>query len=233
MKLKLKRRIVSLVLPGLVAFTVNAQPELQMTEVLIEESEPGLEPYLSRYLLNEQYLRLDDGTDQGDFILFDRKTREIHSFNHEDGTHLLIKPNKNTPLNLKVDYQVRKNSMHGSPKIGGVSPIEYQFFADSKKCKQSVNVKGFLPDMTQALINYEQVLVEQTKSTLSRFPASIRTACYMANNYLHASDYLHGGFPLQVVDDNGRQKRLISFQQVSKPQSIVKFPEGYHVYYPN
>jgi len=223
----------TLLLLLLLVSVARAQSDIQMTEVLFAESEPGLEPYQSRYLLSEQFLRLDDGTDQGDFVLFDRQSREIHSFNHEDGTHLLIKPQHSETLDFKLDFQVLKKELTQAPKINGILPVEHQYFADSRLCKQSVNVKGLLVDMTQVLIDYEQVLVEQTKTTLSRFPGSIRTACYMANNYLHASDYLFAGFPLHVKDDSGREKRLLSFQQVLKPRSMLQFPQGYRVYHSN
>lgn len=213
--------------------SVNAGAELQMDEVVFEEREPGLEPFRSRFLANESFLRLDDGTDMGDFVLYDRKTGQIHSFNREESTHLLIKPQQATKIDFDIDFRVEKRSLQDAPKIKGITAVEHQFFADATKCKHSVNVKGLLEDMARAMMEYEQALVEHAKKTLSRVPASMKKACYMANNYLHASDYLKVGFPLHVVDDEGRQKRLLSFQQVVKPASIVQFPEGYRVFYPD
>ncbi len=229
--LKFKRLLLLL---GIISITTGAyaQSQLAMLEVIIEESEPGLDPYLSRYLLSEDFLRLDDGSDRSDFILFDRQTREIHSFNHEDRTHMLIVAKQAGAVDFKVDYKVYKKTLPDAPEINGNAPVEYQFFADAKKCKQVVSEKTLLPDLTQVLIDYEKVLAEQAKSTLSRIPDSIRTGCYMANNYLHVTDYLQGGFPLHVIDDRGRQKRLLTFRNLQKPSSILFFPAGYRVYSP-
>ncbi len=100
--LKFKRLLLLL---GFISITTGAyaQSQLAMLEVIIEESEPGLDPYLSRYLLSEDFLRLDDGSDRSDFILFDRQTREIHSFNHEDRTHMLIVAKQAGVVDFKVD----------------------------------------------------------------------------------------------------------------------------------
>lgn len=217
----------------LVNSNAYAQPEIEMTEVVFEEVEPGIEPYISRLLLSEHFLRLDDGIDSGDFILFERKTGQIHSFNHEDKTHLAIKPLEAPDIDFKLDFKIHKNNLHSAPKINGVTPVEYQFYADSKKCKQSVNVAGILPQMTKVMIDYEQALVGQAKATLQRIPSSMRTACYMANNFLYASEYIKVGFPLHVADYEGRQKRLVSFQEIKKPETIVQFPAGYQLYYPD
>ena len=91
----------------------------------------------------------------------------------------------------------------------------------------------FLPEVTLTLIDYEQAIVQQNNQTLSRIPNNVRSSCYMANNYLHASDYLKVGFPLFVSDDQGRQKKLLGFRQLKKHHSIMLQPEGYSVYYPN
>lgn len=222
-----------IVLLTLTAPMAHSQADLKMLEVVFEKYEPGLEPYQSRHLLSDQYLRLDDGTDQGNFALFDRKTKEIHSFNHEDGTHLVIKPRPVEKLSQTIEFEILQKVMTEAPKIDGVSPVAFQFLAGSKTCKESINVESFLPEFTAVLLAYEQVLVEQSKTTLDRVPENIRSACYMANNYLHASDYLSGGFPLHVSDDEGRRKRLVSYQQVLKPATIVQFPKDYRLYYPN
>jgi len=214
-------------------FVLMADQELVLTEVLFEEIEPGIEPYQSRLLLGKKYLRLDDANDRGDFVLFDRQTHEIHSFNHEEQSHLVMKPLARQIVDFTIDFKVERQSLHDAPKVNGVSAVQYQYFADKQLCKMSVNVAGLLPEINRVLIDYEQAKVEQNKQTLSQIPDNVRSSCYMANNYLHASDYLKSGFPMFVSDDRGRQKKLLSFRQLNKPASIMKKPEGYSLYYPN
>jgi len=204
-----------------------------VTEARIAETEPGIGQFVSRLLLSKDFLRLDDGRDAGAFTLFNRTTHEIHSFNHEDQSHLIMKPIVPKPIDFKLDFKVNETSMNKAPAVGGVAPVQYQYYADTRLCKQSVNVQGLLPEVTRALIDYEQALVAQNSQTLDRIPAGVRSSCYMANNYLYASDYLKKGFPLFVMDDLGRQKTLQSFQQVKKPAALFQLLQGYKVYYPN
>lgn len=206
---------------------------LALTEIIFIEMEPGIESFKSRLLLGEHVLRLDDGDDQGDFILFDRNTHEIHSFNHQDRSHLVMKALAPKAVDIKLDFRVDSKKLRDAPRVNNIMPVQHLFSADGSLCKTSVNVAGLLPEVTQVLIDYEQAIVEQNKQTLSQIPASVRSSCYMANNYLHAGDYLKAGFPLFVIDDQGRQKKLLSFQQVIKGKSIMLQPTGYSLYYPN
>ncbi len=240
--LKLKMHFIHLFLIMTLLWSESAISEVQpksgaqqitVTEIIYQQEEPGLEPYKSRILLGDRQLRLDDGNDRGDFVLFDLNSHEIHGFNHEDQSHLIMKPLPFSEIDFNLEFTVEKKILLDAPKIQGITPVEYSYFADHKLCKQSVNVKGFLPAVRRALLDYEQTIVEQNKQTLSGIPASIRSSCYMANNYLHASDYLLEGFPLFVKDDQGREKKLLSFQQLTKPAEIMQQPENYEIYYPN
>jgi hypothetical protein len=212
---------------------VLAQSEVLVMEVVIQESEPGIGNFISRLLLSKDFLRLDDGKDEGDFTLFNRKSHEIHSFNHEDKSHLIMKPIAPRETGFKLDYKVTDKVLKDAPTVAGVAPMQHQYFADTHLCKQSINVKGLLPEVTQALIDYEQAIMAQNSQTYDRIPSSVRSSCYMANNYLHVSDYLQSGFPLFVRDDLGRQKQLMSFQQLAMPASLFQQIEGYTIFYPN
>jgi len=54
-----------------------------VTEVIYHDQDPGSEPYVTRILVNERFMRLDDGQDGGDFVLFDRKKGEVVNVLHE------------------------------------------------------------------------------------------------------------------------------------------------------
>ncbi|MCK5663130.1 MAG: hypothetical protein KAI17_06570 [Thiotrichaceae bacterium] len=211
----------------------SSEKELDLMEIIFEEIEPGIEPFKSRLLLGEFFLRLDDGDDQGDFLLFEGKTHEVHSFNHEEQSHLIMKPLTAKALDFTVDFKVKQEKLLDAPKVNGTSAVQHLFFADGNLCKKSINVSGFLPEVTQVLIDYGQAIVQQNSQTLSRIPNNVRSSCYMANNYLFASDYLKVGFPLFVSDDQGRQKKLLGFRQLKKHRSIMFQPPGYSVYFPN
>ena len=230
------KSIIALALLGSLLLGMSAsQAErgVGITEVIFEQSELGIEPYRSRLLLGRDFLRLDDGTDSSDFILFDRESAEIHSFNHDDKTHMRIRPRKFTAIDFDLTLTREEKALSDAPSVNGQQPVQYRFLANGELCRQSVNVRGLLPDFLHALQRYEQMLVEQSKSSLEQLPASLKTDCYMANNFLHASDYLRVGFPLQVLDYDGKQQKLLSYRQISGSGSLFEFPTGYRQYDPS
>jgi hypothetical protein len=207
--------------------------DIPMTQVLLQEVEPGLQPYTTRLLLNKRYLRMDEGDDNGDFVLFDRVTGEIHNFNHEEHSEVMIQRSAPVKLDVSVDFTTQQRILPDAPQIGGEDAVEHRYFADGELCKVSVNFKGLLPAVRQALIQYEQVIMQQNAKTFDAIQQQSKTPCYLANNYLYQSAYLKDGFPVHVVDNLGREKRLLDFAEVRKPAELFKQPEGYQVYYPS
>ena len=219
-----------LMLPALQAETSPVK-SIMLTELVFEEREPGIEPYTSRILFNASMMRLDDGRDDSDFILFDRTTKVIHSFNHEDQTHLIINPQTSEKLDFKIQFATTRSVLADAPKVSGKSVVEHRFYADSLLCKKSMNVPGLLLDAQLALIDYETRLMHQNVTTLDNIPNAMRKGCYMANNYLQATAYLEPGFPIHVIDYQGRQKKLMGFSEVAKQGKLLIAPEGYRIFY--
>ncbi len=205
---------------------------IPVTELIFEESEPGVKPYRSRMLLSRDGLRLDDGSDDGDFILFDRNTREIHSFNRDDRTEMVIPPRQVAPVDFELRYEQSAQPLEDAPKVAGKTPVEHHYRADGKLCRRSVNAPGLLPEFTAVLRDYEQQLAEQGKQTLARMPADVRESCYMSNNLIHPVDYYEGGFPLFVIDDHQRSRRLVGYRETEVPQRRMQPLRGYRRYSP-
>ncbi len=205
---------------------------LQLKEVIFVESESGLEPFQTRLLLGDDYLRLDDGDDYGDFVLFDLKTHWIHSYNHEDRTHILVKPKIVEDITSDIHWYVERQELTDAPMLGGKIPIQHSFYANAQLCSQSMNAKGFLSEVSKVLIDYYRVLEDQNKQTVNHIPEAIKTDCYMANHYLFSTEYLKKGFPLYMVDYQGHEKKLLSYRDLEKPKIIMQHPENYSTYNP-
>ncbi len=214
-----------------VLLPATAQP-VDVTQIYLEHVEPGIESYQSRLLVSDRFLRMDDGQDQDDFILFDLQTQQTHSVNHETKLLIKLKPAPARQVQFKLDYQVTMKPLQDAPAIAGQQPTEYQFFANGQLCRLSINASALLPRATRALAQYEQQIAERNKLSIEQVPASVKTRCYLANNILHSVDYLQGGFPLMVMDHKGRQKRLLEFSKVKKPAAIFSLPDNYRQFTP-
>mgnify|MGYP000019413978 FL=1 len=219
------RSVISLLLVSVMS--PLAAQEIEVMQLRFEHSEPGVGVFQSRLLMNERYLRLDNGFDYDDFMLFDRRSRQIHSVNHESRLLVILQPSGPKPVEFEMDFRVEQKPLQDAPAIGGQKAMEYRFFADDELCKTSVNVAGMLPQVRQALIDYRQVRQDQDTHNIAQLPLELKTACYMANNILHSIDHLQPGFPIMVSDDQGRQQRLLDFKQVTKPAQIFELPEDY------
>jgi hypothetical protein len=206
--------------------------DLSMTQVIIEEVEPGLEPYITRMLINKRYLRLDDGDDASDFVLFDRVKGEIHNFNHDDQSEVIIQRAAPVNLDVSIPFSIQSNVLENAPRVGNMQAVENRYIAEGKLCKTSINFDGLLPDVARALVQYRYVLMQQNQKTISAIPDSVKTPCYLANNYFHQSAELQMGFPVHVRDYQGREKRLLDFAEIKKSSKLFGRPEGYRVYYP-
>ncbi len=221
-----------LLMGWLIAMAPVMAQEVDVTQIYLEHVEPGIESYQSRLLVTDRFLRMDDGQDQDDFILFDLQTQQIHSVNHETQLHIKLKPAPARQVEFQLDYQVTMKPLQDAPAVAGQQPTEYQFFANGQLCKLSINASDLLPRATRALAQYEQQIAERNKLSIEQVPESVKTACYLANNVLHSVDYLQGGFPLMVMDHKGRQKRLLEFSEVKKPAAIFSLPDNYRQYSP-
>ena len=45
------------------------------------EQERGIDPYRTRVLVTPEFVRIDDGVDNNEFILFDRRAQTLYSVN--------------------------------------------------------------------------------------------------------------------------------------------------------
>ena len=57
--------------------------------LLFDEEEPGTGTYPVRYLVTDDFLRIDDNYDASDYVLLDRQTSTIYSVSHEYGNVLV------------------------------------------------------------------------------------------------------------------------------------------------
>lgn len=96
----MKNALLLILMPSLLAACHPGKETA--TAVYFNEVERGAEPYTTRMLITPQFLRIDYGIDNDDFILLDRKHPAIYSVNHDDRTILVIEP---LPIALPAPQQ--------------------------------------------------------------------------------------------------------------------------------
>ncbi len=215
------------------AVIAQSPPSIPVIQVTFEESEPGFYPYITRMLLSRRYLRIDDGQDDGDFVLFDRVFGNVHNINHEERTEVIIQRQPpSRAMHASIDIHIEPRPLLDAPKIGGIQAVQHRYYAGAELCRESINFDGLLPDFVEALAHYQQVLVQQSLLTLDDLPTSVKTPCYLVNNFFHASDYLRAGFPAMVADNDNKRRTLLEFGQLEIPASLLRRPQNYSRFFP-
>ena len=110
--------------------------------------------------------------------------------------------------------------------------VQHSFYAGAELCRQSINFDGLLDEFVDALVRYQQILIQQGMRTLDNVPDSVKTQCYLAIHAFHASAYLQAGFPVIVVDNNGKRRTMLEYGQIEVPSSLLRPPANYQRFYP-
>lgn len=190
--------------------------------------EQGLDPYISRILVTPDHVRLDEGSDDGPFTLFDRQQEIIYNVSPEDGTVLVISSYQPVPAmndGLILAEEVTPDT--AAPKVAGQQPNNVRLLANGEVCAELATVDGVMEDAVEALAELKLVLARVQAQTLSAMPLSMRTPCDLASNVYAADRTLRFGLPLQERSA-GRRQSLVDFAPaVEVDAAIFKLPSDY------
>jgi hypothetical protein len=234
-----KAIIISLAAVWLVACgkEEQAQPaaELVATEetrnivMMFQEQERGVDTYLSRVIVTPEYLRMDDGSAEGDFILYDRKSRMIQSVAHDDANVLQIQFHEvdiKPPFLLNMEARIIEDD--SAPLIGGNKPVQYIIMVNNERCYDVMLVPGLLEDGARAMAEYLEALAGEQARNLYKTPVEYQSACILSNTIFHAGDYLEKGFPIQESSVTGYERQLVDYQVNQELDGgLFRTPENY------
>ena len=191
------------------------------------EQEPGIDPYPVRMIVTRDYLRIDDGVDGGDFLLFERGARRISTVNREDRTVLTLHPAPQTPdpAGRPTLGEAREDSSD-MPSFQGRRPVYMRYLAGGKTCRQVVAVPGVYPEWVAAMREYLTVLADQQVLTLDHTPPEERSDCMLANVIYAPARHLAAGFPLREWDDRGRLRQLTGVTRQEVDSALFELPQG-------
>lgn len=213
----------------------NAPPANQTKQtadvsiVLYEEQEAGIDPYPVRILVSPEYVRFDDGYDESDFVLLDRDSRTLFSVIHENHSVLEI---RNHPFSgsLPPDITLTEDRIEddNAPTIAGKQPLHIRYLANATPCYQTISVSGLLKNAVAGLIEYETALGERQLGNLQSVPDTMQTPCFLSR-YAYAPErhYAHG-LPVQIWDETGFSRSLTDFHENEKVAAVLfEVPDSY------
>ncbi|NWG38904.1 MAG: hypothetical protein HXY27_02905 [Hydrogenophilaceae bacterium] len=197
-----------------------------VTELIYHDQDPGSEAYVTRILVNERYMRLDDGRDGGDFVLFDRKKGEVVNVLH--GLKVLMRvTGRPLPLVRPAAYRVEERAEQ--VKQG---TMRLQIRADGVLCSETVSARDLLPDAARAMSEYKLALAYTQLQTYLNTPEDLRQPCDLLHHVWESGRSLAYGLPLEERDYSGRLRRFSGSTRKPLDSSWFTLPEGYQTLQP-
>ncbi|MCK4742791.1 MAG: membrane lipoprotein lipid attachment site-containing protein [Sulfuriflexus sp.] len=174
--------------------------------------EPGVDPYESRIIVTDEFIRLDDNNDGREFVLVNRKDKIVYSVSEANDNILVV---KHRPVDLKSPIElypeiVRKPD-ENAPQIDGRDLVHYVFKINGEACQDATIAEGLLTEATTAIAEYRQILAGQHAITFQSTPADLQNACDMSMHIFQPDRYLKFGLPIEERDYTGYQRSLIDF----------------------
>jgi len=200
---------------------VNTQPAV-VTEMTADETimllfdviEPGVDDYQTRLIITSDYIRIDENTDENNFVLVERKKDTVYSVSDDNDAILVVKKlpvDIESPVALEVSIDRSEISGEGVPDVGGRSVVQYEFKVNDKVCHQALIAEGLLPQATKAMAEYRFILAGQHASTMQSVPDDVNNACDLAEHIFYPDRHLQFGLPIQERDPKGNKRTLVDF----------------------
>lgn len=204
--------------------------ESRATLLIYQVESPDEPTYINRLLATADFLRLDRGTQDSGYILFDRGEGIIYSVNHEEASILVIDP---PPLSealqaLAPEIRLVSEPISEAPAIGGVKPDQWSLSADGTLCRNAFVLPELMPAAVAAYAEYLRVLARQQALVLPSLPTEYQDACDSATHVFAADSLLGKGLPLNIWNERGFRESLIDFRDdFQVPESDFTLPESY------
>jgi len=193
------------------------------------EKEPGIDPYENRIIITPDFLRMDDGTDESDFTLFNRREKVIYSVSHDSRSALVLRElasDIKSPLPLKLDEQ--QVEMSEAPLIEGKTPLHYRLLVNDQLCRDTIVVPDLHVEAIQAMREFRQVLASVHKANVPNTPDDMQDPCFLADDVFWHNRSLKYGFPIREWTPTGFSRSLVDYKfNVPTSAGIFMIPEGY------
>ncbi|MGV6827159.1 MAG: hypothetical protein ACWA5Q_09290 [bacterium] len=191
--------------------------------------EPGAEPYISRMLVTDKHVRLDEGGDsETGYTLYDRTDGTIYNVSHEDQSVTVMQalvPLPPRPQDLVLTEKVEIDEE--APTIAGVKPQRVQLLANGVVCRDLVTLPGVMNSATDGLKQFRQSLALIQGARLEAWPEESRTPCDLSELIYEPTRGLSHGLAIQDRTATMSQSLLDFVEGFKAEASLFKIPEGY------
>ncbi|MDH5436009.1 MAG: hypothetical protein OEX83_04535 [Gammaproteobacteria bacterium] len=197
--------------------------------LMFQEKEADSEPYNVRMIIKGNLMRIDEGSSDNEFVLFNKDEGAIYSVSAGRKSIFIIKPvMTKTPPALKVELSVEKLEKMIFPLVAGNKPQAYKLNANGKTCGLVIAVPGMLDKALAMMRDYYTLLSYEQADLQVEIPVEMTSACDVARNIVAPARHLSFGFPIRESTSTGKQRSLLDFDENYKADvSLFVLPQDY------
>ncbi len=179
------------------------------------ENQHAPAPYLSRILVSDDMLRMDEVGDdsmQG-YLLFDRKERLVLSVDPETRTTMVIAPAPDeTTAKTALALDIQSRPLDDAPLFGGKKPHEHLIRIQGKECINLVTVEGEMPRAMNALREMNSVVANRHMRLLATAGEMAGEDCKLQLDAYYPGIEYSKGLMLTLMGDS-ENRHLVEYKQ--------------------
>jgi hypothetical protein len=183
------------------------------------DQDPGDPPYLTRILVTPDFMRMDGGEDDSDFVLLDRRQRKVINVTRDNKLALVFSsgtlPPKPADWSPRLDaHKAARGTQRFSLTVKGVV------------CSEGVAAKGAAPDAARAMAELKAILAATQYRVWKDTPPEMQHDCDLANQVWESGTTLTLGLPLEEREFTGRTRKFESETRQPLKPGLFRLPEG-------
>ena len=212
-------------------FLLQSPAAIADIELIYKEEEPGVDAYLSKFSINDRYIRIDDLSDDSGFVIYDDHQRTVFSVSHYDRSVLVIKQDDFEVPEMSTKLVTSDKPLEGAPRIAGKVVNDYRVELKSdnieEMCTHIQYVPGLLEETGDLLHAYTRTLAGNHAKTLDQVPAEYQTPCMLSDQVYFDGEIYSKGLPVMEWRSNGRKRYLQNYREVKLEDKLFELPADY------
>jgi hypothetical protein len=194
-------------------------PRQEMIALRYVNQDPGAPPYLTRILVTPDFMRMDDGNDDGDFVLLDRRQRRLTNVTRDNKLAMVF-----TPGTLPPKPAGWKPRLDAHPAAPGTQ--RFSLVLKDVVCSEGVAARAAAPDAAHAMAELKAVLAAMQYRVWKASPRELQHDCDLANQVWESGATLELGLPLEEREFTGRTRQLESESKQPLQPELFRVPDG-------
>ncbi|HWR76326.1 MAG TPA: hypothetical protein VN283_03845 [Thiobacillus sp.] len=204
---------------GMIFSGVGAATAADMTVLRYLDQDPGDPPYLTRILVTPDFMRMDSGEDDDDFVLLDRRQRQVINIMRGNQLAMVFTPGPMPPK--PANWKARLTTQQAAP-----GTQRFSLSINKVVCNEGVAARRGAPDAARAMAELKAILAATQYRVWKDSPREMQHDCDLANQVWESGATLKLGLPLEEREFTGRTRQFESeIRQPLRPE-LFRVPAG-------